>query len=58
MWTQRGGPPAGGPATVEGFGSTLMHRSMAAQLGGSIFIDWSEEGLVASLRMSKHRMAR
>jgi hypothetical protein len=26
---------------------------MAAQLGGAIAFDWSQEGLVATLRMSK-----
>lgn len=58
MWTERGGPPILEPRMLDGFGSKLVHRSMAAQLGGSIGFDWSEEGLVATLRMSKHRMAR
>jgi hypothetical protein len=31
---------------------------MAAQLGGSIAFDWSEEGLVVTLIMSKDRLAR
>ena len=34
------------PAKLEGFGSKLVHRSMAAQLGGTIAFDWSAEGLV------------
>src|SRR4051812_45969140 len=59
MWTERGGPPVvSGAAAVEGFGSKLVHRSMASQLGGTIGFDWSAEGLVASLRMSKERLAR
>jgi len=29
---------------------------MAAQLGGTIEFDWSEEGLVVTLRMSKDRL--
>jgi two-component sensor histidine kinase len=41
MWTERGGPPISAPATLEGFGSTLVHRSMAAQLGGTIAFDVS-----------------
>jgi two-component sensor histidine kinase len=56
-WTERGGPPIKVPATLEGFGSKLVHRSMAAQLGGAIVFDWSEEGVVATLRMSKDRIA-
>jgi len=46
------------PAMLEGFGSKLVHRSMAAQLGGAIAFDWSEEGVVATLRMSKDRIAK
>jgi two-component sensor histidine kinase len=57
MWTERGGPPMSAPTTPEGFGSKLIHRSMTAQLGGSIAFDWSQEGLVATLRMSKERIA-
>jgi two-component sensor histidine kinase len=57
MWTERGGPPVLAPAKLEGFGSKLMHRSMAAQLGGTIIFDWSEEGVVVTLRMSKARLA-
>jgi len=58
VWTERGGPPVLAPVTLEGFGSKMLHRSMAAQLGGSIDFDWSAEGVVATLRMSKVRLAR
>jgi two-component sensor histidine kinase len=57
-WTERGGPPVMGSAMAEGFGSKLVHRSMATQLGGAITFDWSTEGVVATLRMSKERIAR
>jgi two-component sensor histidine kinase len=58
MWTERGGPPVIPPSVkLQGFGSKLVHRSMAAQLGGSIAFDWSEEGVVVTLRMSKSRLA-
>ena len=56
-WTERGGPPIAAPATLEGFGSKLIHRSMSTQLGGAIAFDWSEEGVVVTLRMSKDRLA-
>jgi two-component sensor histidine kinase len=58
MWTERGGPAISAPATLAGFGSKLIHRRMAAQLGGSIDFDWSAEGVVATLRMSKDRLAK
>jgi two-component sensor histidine kinase len=57
MWTERGGPPIVAPAMLDGFGSKLVHRSMATQLGGSIAFDWSQEGVVVTLRMSKDRLA-
>jgi two-component sensor histidine kinase len=56
MWTERGGPPVKAPVKLHGFGSKLVHRSMATQLGGAIDFDWNEEGVVATLRMSKSRL--
>ena len=56
-WTERGGPPIVAPAMLEGFGSKLVHRSMSTQLSGAIAFDWSEEGVVVTLRMSKDRLA-
>ena len=41
----------------EASSTTLAHRTMAAQLGGTIASDWSEEGLVVTLRMGKDRLA-
>jgi two-component sensor histidine kinase len=56
MWTERGGPLILAPVKLQGFGSKLVQR-MAAQLGGTIGFDWSEEGVVVALRMSKERLA-
>jgi two-component sensor histidine kinase len=56
-WTERGGPPVSAPNSVKGFGSKLIDRGMAAQVGGTIAYDWSDEGVVVSLRMSKERLA-
>jgi len=56
-WTERGGPHITAPASLVGFGSKLVHRSMSAQLGGAIAFDWSGEGVVVTLRMSKDRLA-
>ena len=57
VWTERGGPPVADPVALEGFGSKLIHRSMAAQLGGAIAFDWSEEGVVVTLRMRKDNLS-
>jgi two-component sensor histidine kinase len=56
IWTERGGPPVVAPEKSEGFGSKLVQRSMAGQLGGAISYDWSVEGVVVTLRMSKRRL--
>ena len=56
-WTERGGPAVVTPVAPRGFGSELVRRSMAAQLGGAIAFDWSAEGLVVTLRMDKDRLA-
>ncbi len=57
VWTERGGPPVSAPPTAQGFGSKLVARSMKGQMDGSIDYDWSEGGLIATLRMKKDRLA-
>jgi two-component sensor histidine kinase len=56
-WTERGGPAVVAPAKLSGFGSKMVNRSMSTQLGDSIDFDWSREGVVATLRMSKRQLA-
>lgn len=57
VWTERGGPPVAALAGPNGFGSKLVAQSMSSRLGGSIAFNWRTEGLVATLRMSKARLA-
>jgi two-component sensor histidine kinase len=57
VWTERGGPPVVEPAAPAGYGSELIRRSMALQLGGSIAFDWSAEGLIVTLRIRRNRLA-
>jgi two-component sensor histidine kinase len=58
VWTERGGPEVARPAGPEGYGSKLVNRSMADQLGGSIEYDWDEAGVIVTLRMTKDMLAR
>jgi two-component sensor histidine kinase len=58
VWTERNGPVVTAPAAAPGFGTRLVKRSMADQLGGSIGYDWSEGGLIVTLAMNKDRLAR
>ncbi len=57
VWTERGGPSAPPPAELNGFGTKLLTRSMTSQLNGSIDRNWSEEGVVITLRLDKSRLA-
>jgi two-component sensor histidine kinase len=55
VWTERGGPPPEAPLGQAGFGSKLTARVME-QIGGSITHDWTQEGVVVTLRMNKARL--
>jgi two-component sensor histidine kinase len=57
VWTEGGGPPATAPGKLEGFGSKLIKRTVAAQLGGSVAFDWSDKGLIVTLQMTQDRLA-
>jgi two-component sensor histidine kinase len=58
VWTERGGPTVAAPPGEGGYGSKLLNRGMTVQLGGSITCDWSAEGVIVSLQMSKDRLIR
>jgi two-component sensor histidine kinase len=58
VWTERGGPTVAAPAGEVGYGSKLLNRGMTIQLGGSITFDWSAEGVIVSLQMTKDRLAK
>lgn len=58
VWTERGGPPVAAPAGEGGYGSKLLNRGMTVQLGGSISCDWSPEGVIVTLRMTRDRLTR
>ncbi len=47
-WTESGGPPVKTP-TRSGFGSRLIQRSLAAELGGSAVIEYRPQGVFAEI---------
>jgi two-component sensor histidine kinase len=57
VWTERGGPRTKPPDGADGYGSRLINRSVSGQLGGSIVYDWSEDGVIITLRLSGKRLA-
>ncbi len=56
-WTERGGPRVETPSGSNGFGSRMIHRTMSSQLGGEIAFAWPPEGVVATLRLDRRRLA-
>jgi two-component sensor histidine kinase len=56
VWTERGGPVVTPPTGREGYGSKLMQRSVAGQLGGTITYDWSGEGVIVILKAKMQKL--
>jgi two-component sensor histidine kinase len=55
-WTERGGPSVE-PPTNEGYGRKMLDRSITRQLGGSMETDWSDEGVIVTLKMNAENLA-
>jgi PAS domain S-box-containing protein len=51
-WSERGGPPILTPPTRRGFGSRLIERSFAAEVGGEVKLTYPPTGLVCRLEAS------
>jgi PAS domain S-box-containing protein len=47
-WTERGGPPVATPSR-RGFGTRMIERGLAAELGGKVHIDFAPAGLVCTV---------
>jgi two-component sensor histidine kinase len=56
IWTETGGPPVIAPVSAGGFGSKLLKRGIAGQLGGSIAFDWRPEGVIITMRLDRDRL--
>jgi two-component sensor histidine kinase len=56
-WLERGGPDVVAPDGDAGFGSKLVQRSVAGQLGGAIGYNWEAGGLIVTLRVDRTRLA-
>jgi two-component sensor histidine kinase len=48
VWMERGGPAVTPPA-ARGFGSRLIERGLAAELGGHVVLDYASDGLVCTI---------
>ena len=57
VWAETGGPAINGRPELTGFGSKLIARTVASQLGGQLTYDWQETGLVVTIEMRPDRLA-
>jgi PAS domain S-box-containing protein len=48
VWRERGGPPVE-PPSRRGFGTRMIERGLAAELGGAVKIDFRSEGVVCNI---------
>jgi len=48
VWRERGGPPVAAPAR-RGFGTRMIERGLATELGGPVTIDFDPAGLVCTV---------
>ena len=58
VWAETGGPKVTDVPVLTGFGSRLIERSVASQLGGQLTYDWQESGVVVTVRMQQSRLAQ
>ena len=58
IWAETGGPAIVGHPELTGFGSRLIARTVASQLGGDLIYDWQESGLVVTIAMRQDRLVR
>ena len=47
-WAEEGGPPAA-PPSRKGFGSRLIERSLAVELGGHVSLDYAASGVICTI---------
>jgi PAS domain S-box-containing protein len=47
-WTEQGGPPVE-PPSRQGFGSRLIQRTLAAELGGEVILNFAPTGVVCAI---------
>jgi two-component sensor histidine kinase len=57
IWMERGGPAVTAPPEADGFGSKLVRRTISKQLGGEIGYEWAADGLIATVRLERGKLA-
>lgn len=57
-WREIGGPPVSSKRGRDGFGTTLIARTIAGQFHGSVDYDWLPEGLTVAFRLAVDMLKR
>jgi PAS domain S-box-containing protein len=54
VWEEQGGPALDGPPAHQGFGTRLLQRGLASQIGGTVALDFARTGLRCRIDIPKH----
>ncbi|HTK35069.1 MAG TPA: HWE histidine kinase domain-containing protein [Caulobacteraceae bacterium] len=57
VWSEAGGPPIARAPEANGFGSTLVRKTVIGQLGGTLDYDWKPDGLTVTMGIPLARLA-
>ena len=57
QWKESGGPAIAAEPVRQGFGSKLARDTILRQLGGTVILDWQEEGLTADFKLPLTKLA-
>ena len=57
VWSESGGPPVT-PPTRHGLGTSVIQRSIADQLGGTVRFDWRAQGLHCAITIPVDQLGR
>lgn len=57
VWTEQGGPAVKVPAGEEGYGASLIRRTVQNTLGGTIDYEWSKTGAIVILQVTGDLLA-
>jgi PAS domain S-box-containing protein len=54
VWEEQGGPALEGPPAHQGFGTRLLRRGLASQIGGTVSLDFARTGLRCRIDVPQH----
>ncbi|PZM08956.1 sensor histidine kinase [Rhizobium tubonense] len=58
VWTEQGGPEVVPPEGTAGYGSRLLQRTISGPLAGSLAYDWTQSGVLITLRVKADSLTK